>query len=88
MENHGSLKKAGSLRSKAIRLFLCIRKSKLFMTKSEAIKQARIIAGPKHRLFVIFDKALNDFFISEGEDFYKYNNFYESSPYEIIETFN
>lgn len=58
------------------------------MTKSEAIIQARIIAGPKHRLFVILDKALNDYFISEGKDFYKYNAFYETSPYEIIEIFN
>ncbi len=58
------------------------------MTKSEAIIQARIIAGPKHRVFVVLDKALDDFFISEGNDFYKYNDFYETSPYEIIEIFN
>lgn len=57
------------------------------MTKSEAIKQAKIIAGPQNTLFVILDKELNDFFISEGKNFYN-NEFYETSPYEIIGIFN
>jgi len=58
------------------------------MTKSEAIKQAKIIAGPQNPLFVILDKELNDFFISEGKNFYNTNDFYETSPYEIIGIFN
>ena len=58
------------------------------MTKAEAIKQARLIAGSHKRLFVIFDRDLNDFFISEGQDFYKHNAFYETSPYKIIKIFN
>jgi len=58
------------------------------MTKSEAIQQAKEIAGSRKPLFVIFDKELNDFFISEGNNFSNTNDFYEASPYEIIEIFN
>jgi len=57
------------------------------MTKTEAIQQAKEIAGSKTPLFVIFDKELNDFFISEVNNFSSTNDFYGTSPYEIIEIF-
>ena len=58
------------------------------MTRAEAIQQAKEIAGSKKPLFVILDKELNDFFISEVNNFSNTNDFYETSPYEIIEIFN
>lgn len=57
------------------------------MTRTEAIKQAKTLSRRYKRLFVIFDKELNDFFISEGESFHKSNNFYEPCNYEVIKVF-
>jgi len=57
------------------------------MTRSEAINQAKILSKLYKRLFVILDKDLNDFFITEGEDFYMSNDFYETCNYEIIKIF-
>jgi len=57
------------------------------MTRADAIKQAKKLSKQNKQLFVIFDKELNDYFISEGQDFYISNDFYEASPYEIIEKF-
>lgn len=57
------------------------------MTKAEAIQQAKTLSTRYERLFVIFDKELNDFFISEGENFHKFNNFYETCNYEVIKVF-
>jgi len=57
------------------------------MTRLEAIKQAKLLSKRYKRLFVILDKELNDFFISEGEGFHISNDFYGTCNYEIIEVF-
>jgi len=54
------------------------------MTRSEAIKQAKLLSNQYKRLFVILDKELNDFFITEREDFCPPNDFYKTSHYEIV----
>lgn len=58
------------------------------MTRKEAIKQAKKLSNQNKPLFVVFDKELNDYFISEGQNFHIPDNFYETSPYTIIEIFN
>ena len=57
------------------------------MTRSEAITLAKQLSDETRRLFVVFDKQLNDFFISEGEGFSLIDEFYETIPYDIIDTF-
>ena len=57
------------------------------MTRSEAIKQAKMLSKQYKRLFVILDKELNDFFITEREDFCILNDFYETCNYEIVKVF-
>ena len=57
------------------------------MTRSEAIVLARQLSDDTRRLFVVFDKQLNDFFISEGEGFSLIDEFYETIPYDIIDAF-
>jgi len=57
------------------------------MTRAEAIKQAKILSKQYKSLFVILDKELNDFFITEREDFCPPNDFYKTCNYEIVKTF-
>ena len=57
------------------------------MTRAEAIKQAKKLSKQNKPIFVIFDKELKDYFISEGQNFPIPDNFYETSPYEVIEIF-
>ena len=54
------------------------------MTRSEAIKQAKILSKQYKRLFVVLDKELNDFFITEREDFCIPDDFYKACNYEIV----
>jgi hypothetical protein len=58
------------------------------MNLTEAIKQAKKLSKQNKPLLVIFDKELNDYFISEAQNFPIPDNFYETSPYEIIEIFH
>ena len=58
------------------------------MTRTEAIKQAKELSRQNQSLVVVFDKELNDYFISERQSFPIPDSFYENSPYEIIEVFN
>lgn len=57
------------------------------MTRAEAIKQAKELSKQNIPLLVIFDKELEDYFISEGQNFPMPDKFYETSPYEVIEIF-
>jgi hypothetical protein len=57
------------------------------MTRAEAIKQAKELSKQNRPLFVVFDKELKDYFISEGHHFPISDSFYETSPYEVIEIF-
>lgn len=57
------------------------------MTKNEALKLARRLSSESKPLTVVFDKNLNDFFISEGDYFFVGEPFYERQPYEIIAVF-
>jgi hypothetical protein len=63
------------------------RGDRFFMTRTEAIKQAKVLSKQYKRLFVILDKELNDFFITEREDFYAPDDFYKECNYEIIKVF-
>ena len=58
------------------------------MTRTEAIKQAEELARQNQSLVVVFDRELNDYFISERQNFPIPDSFYETSPYEIIEVFD
>lgn len=54
------------------------------MTRNEAIKIAKQLSGDQKELAVVFDRQLNDYFISESEWFQQCNDFYSTSGYEII----
>jgi hypothetical protein len=64
-----------------------ISKKQHHMTKTEAIKLARQLSSEYNPLSVVFDKDLNDFFISEGDVFFIGDDFYEKQSYEIIAVF-
>ena len=57
------------------------------MTKKEALQLARQLSSEYNPLTVVFDRNLNDFFISEGDYFFLSEPFYERQPYEIIAVF-
>jgi hypothetical protein len=57
------------------------------MTKKEALQLARQLSSEYNPLTVVFDRNLNDFFISEGDYFFLSDTFYERQPYEIIAVF-
>lgn len=57
------------------------------MTKNEALQLARQLSSEHNPLTVVFDKDLNDFFISEGDCFFVTDTFYVRQPYEIIAIF-
>jgi hypothetical protein len=57
------------------------------MTRTEAIKIARQLSSINNPLSVIFDKARDDFFISEGDIFFVDNDFYEKQSFEIVAVF-
>ena len=57
------------------------------MTKNEALQIARQLSSEHNPLTVVFDKDLNDFFISEGDYFFVRDTFYERQPYEIVAIF-
>jgi len=58
------------------------------MTRSEAIKLATQLSGDERFFAVVFDKELNDYFISESDYFVDKNNLLEQAPYEVTMTFN
>lgn len=57
------------------------------MTRDEAIRLANQLAATDKPLAVIFDKQLNDYFISENDGLYLKDGFYGDSVYELVGTF-
>lgn len=57
------------------------------MTRNEAIRIAKQLSGDEKSLSVVFDKQLNDYFISESEWFHSSDEFYGKPGYEIIGIF-
>jgi len=56
------------------------------MTRTEAIALAEQLSTRDRPTFVIYDKELKHYFISDGEGFDQDMRFYEDSPYEIVVT--
>jgi hypothetical protein len=57
------------------------------MTRTEAIALAKQLSTRDRPIFVIYDKELKHYFVSDGEGFDQDTRFYEDSPYEIVDTF-
>lgn len=81
------LLKSSPIRYDLFNTFIMDNKKLHKMTKTEAIKLARQLSSEYNPLSVVFDKDLNDFFISEGDVFFIGNDFYEKQCYEIIAVF-
>ncbi len=54
------------------------------MTRAEAIRQAKKLSEEGRQLAIVFDKEYQDFFITEGELAFINDDFYSTSPYEIV----
>lgn len=57
------------------------------MTRKEAIQIAKQLAGDEKQLSVVFDKQLNDYFISESDWSHNYDDFYQKPGYKLIGIF-
>lgn len=58
------------------------------MRRDEAIAIAKKLSNDEKYLAVVFDRRLNDFFISESEYFRTDNLLFEQNEYEIVKVFN
>ena len=58
------------------------------MTRSEAIKLAAQLSGDDRFFAVVFDRDMNDYFISESDYFLEKNSVLERTPFKVARTFN
>ena len=57
------------------------------MTRTEATELAERLSARDKPIFVIYDKELKHYFVSDGEGFEQDTRFYDDSPYEVVDMF-